>query len=490
MHHIRVLSTIFFSCFLLFSQATTVFDKPSNPATVASPSFTAPLQYNSYDFCGSPLGLFDRDSLRLRIGLGTQVIRWHASNNSDSLLSSYTAWNAPNLIIGAPDIFYARLYYTPTTIGSDFPGLLGMQHTTLPLQAFGLTMAGQIPSGLIQFAFQGKGYLGEDNTEGNQNSRMYMGFEDLSLTLGSRVHELIALGMMGGATAQFDSLRDYSILPSTDRCFSGQIPRLGWYIDFGNEDFPMQSEFSLASATHRFVYVSLLNIDQDPIKGDSIAWKWQTTGDVKVNQCAIRPALLLGYWRNHYQRYTPTESNDNLNVGPVREGRDWTFSDFQFGIGLNADLFSIASPWIEYTHASMGLDYGSAWTGQTDKNQVYHCTNVGIEANLHTIEALRIPSSAQVFLRVGYFNVTYNSGIDPFQSREFGIILPSTTATRIFRYLPDFGWGRVERVRGLVIGLGSSILDGKIELDSHLGFLANERNGFAFGMQIAYALRK
>jgi hypothetical protein len=59
---------------------------------------------------------------------------------------------------------------------------------------------------------------------------------------------------------------------------------LGWYVDFGKNGFPVQSDFSFNTATYRLIYVS--GFDQDPIKGDSLAWKWQTVGDLSYRDCA------------------------------------------------------------------------------------------------------------------------------------------------------------------------------------------------------------
>jgi hypothetical protein len=488
-----ILSGVLFAVATCFSQATTLFDKPDTRASAAVPSFADPAQYNSYDFCSSPVGLLDRDSLRLRLDLGTRLVRWHAPENSDSLVQKFTAWNVPDLLIGVPKIFFVRMYYSPTAITTDYPGLITAGKTSFPMQAFGLTLAGQIPSGLFQFAFQGKGYMGDESLEDNQDTRLVMGVNDLSLTVGSRFHELIAVGMQGGAKGQFDSLVDVTIPVSYERCFEGHVPVLGWYVDFGKNGFPVQSDFSFNTANYRLVYVS--GFDRDPIKGDSIAWKWQTVGDLSYRDCAYHPSLLLGYWRNHYRRFAPTADNDDLNVGPLREGWDWRFSNFYFGIGASAKILSLASAWIEITHSSMGLEYGDYWllSADTDKSQGYYSTNIGLEANLHAITALQFPSSIETFLRAGFFNLTGNSGIDPFQSQEFGRLLPVTTFSRSYRYIPDFSWGPTERITGFIIGLGSRFLDGMIESDTHMSFygrsLSQDQTGFEFGLDLAYALR-
>ncbi|MBN1131059.1 MAG: hypothetical protein JXA71_18870, partial [Chitinispirillaceae bacterium] len=136
-------SVIVLAAAAVFPQAVTVFDKYNNQAVSAAPSFSDPRQYNSYDFFASPAGLLDRDSLRLRLNVGLDLARWGAAENPDSLAQGVTSWSAPDLYIGVPKTFFARLYYSPTSIGTDFPPLQDVQKTTLPLHAFGLTFAGQ-----------------------------------------------------------------------------------------------------------------------------------------------------------------------------------------------------------------------------------------------------------------------------------------------------------------------------------------------------------
>ena len=381
-----------------------------------------------------------------------------------------------------------RLNYTPVSIADE---TAPAQKLSLPLQTFGLVLAGQAPSGIFQIAFRGKGYTGQEDLSGSPNNRMILGLNDLSLTLGSRFHELVAIGMSGGATAKADTLRDFGMPQTFDRYFAGQIPVLGWYVDFGKDGFPVSSEFSLNTATSRFVYVSDYNIDRDPIKGDSLALKWQTAGDLKYAGTRFCPALLLGYWKNHYQIYDHTQDNDDLNVGVKQPGRDYAFSDFSFGIGSSVKILQYASAWIEYTHSSLGLDYGTAWTNVADKSEPYHRTNLGIEANIHTIGTLRFPQSIETFLRAGYLNQTGNSGINPFEQETFGLVNPVITNTQTYRYDPrDLGWGRFQRISGFVVGLGATLLDKRIIADTHMAFLSRgENGGIDFGIDVAYVLK-
>jgi hypothetical protein len=391
-------------------------------------------------------------------------------------------------MIGKPNIAYVRLNYTPTFITDH---TLQRQKLSLPLQRFGLTIAGQTPSGIFQFALRAKGYYGQEKGDMTQDTRLIMGLEDLSAFIGSRVHELVTIGMQGGATAKLDTLRDPAL---HDRYFVGQIPVLGWYIDFGKDGFPVASDFSLHIATHRFVYaVSRDYVNHDPIKGDSLAWKWQAIGNLRRDEITFHPAFYIGYWSNHYQEFAPTATNDNLSVGPDRTGNDWKISDLCFGIGASISVRNFMTTWFEFAHTAMGLDYGNTWPNLASKKQGYDRICIGAEANLHAIEALHFPKSIETFVRIGYFNQLENSGINAFQSDEFGQINVLSANSMAYRYSPNFGWGPDQRVAGFVLGPGALFFNRLVQADAHIGFLAKyapaNQSGLEIGVDCAYNLK-
>jgi hypothetical protein len=474
----------------VFSQTAPSIDIPVSKLSVGSPSFTDRSQYNSYDFCNSPLGIFEKDSFRVQVNCGVRYDSWRAASNSDSLQKTYLAWNVPDIMIGKPKIMYVRINYTPTFISDDSrPG----QKLSLPLQRFGLTIAGQTPSGIFQMALRGKGFYGDETADGNPDTRLIMGLEDLSATIASRIHELVTIGMEGGATAKLDTLRDPGI---ADRYFVGQIPVLGWYIEFGKDGFPVASDFSLQIGTHRFVYAVTngSGFDHDPIRGDSLAWKWQSIGNIQHNGIAYSPAFYLGYWSNHYQEYAPTADNNSLSVGPARTGDDWKISDLCWGIGTSVSVKKIVTAWFEFAHSNVGLDYGDAFSGRPSKNSGHDRICIGAEANLHAIPGLHFPKSIESFLRMGYFNQRENSGIGAFQSDEFGFIHSMSFYSMQYRYNPnDFGWGPDQRVMGFTIGPGATFLNRLIQTDAYVGFLSKyaltNQNGLELGVDCRYNLK-
>jgi hypothetical protein len=479
-----------FSC-CAFSQTVRTFDIPLSREANAFPSFTDARFYNSYNFCNSPVGIFEHDPLRLRVHCNLDLLRWHATQRQDSLKQQYSAWNVPDILFERPKMLAVRLFYTPTWIVDETNVA---QKLSLPLNRFGLMLAGQVPSGIFQFALNGKGYTGKEERASSSNNRMIMGLDDLTLTLGSRIHQLLVVGMRGGVIAKFDTLHDASPLPTRDRYFSGHIPLLEWYLDFGKDSFPVRSDFLITTTTSRLVYVSFDNIDMNPIKGDSLAWKWQVLGNLQHAGITYHPAFFLSYWRNSYREYQPTSSNDNLNVGPELSGRDRQFSDFRFGIGTLIAIRRFASAWIEYTQPSMRWKYGNSysWVNLSDKKGYYR-TNIGLQTNLHTILALHFPPSIETIFRIGYFNQTENSGINPFEGEAFGLMTPVETYSQAYRYNPYFGWGPLQRVSGFTLGLTGTFLDKRLESDTHICFLSKkagsvQNSGTVFGLDLVYIL--
>jgi hypothetical protein len=475
-------------------QSSSSTDFPAARASVASPTFSDPYQYNSYDFCNSPLGLFERESSRVQVSVGYRSLQLQGTGANDSLRQSSTAWNMPALLIGKPNIFYMLLNYTPATITEK---TLSGAKRTLPLTRFGLTLAAQVASGIFQIGLRTNGFLGDEALEGSQNSRVIMGLEALSLTLGSRIHEMVAIGLMGGATVKLDSLHNLETTPypRPDRYVAGQIPLLGWYVDFGKEGFPIAGDFSMNIATSRFIGVddTGVNRNMDPIKGDSLAWQWQTIGNFRAADFTIRPSLFLGYWRNQYQDYSPTVANNSLSVGLTRKDRNWKISDFNFGLGASAKLTQYATTWIEFGHSAMGLGVGDSLPDSCNKNQGYNRFIVGIEANIHALDFLHFPSSIETFARIGYFSMSDNGGIHAFRSEDFGLLTAVAPYSQTYRSQPNFGWGAIERISGLTFGLGGTFFDKRLRADVHLALLSRslvqQYNGSELGIDCTYNLR-
>lgn len=473
-----------------FSQSLPSPNDPAPMTPAGSASFTDPARYNSYDFYGSPLGLFEKENSHVKIDLGYRYDAWHQESPNDSLKQTCSAWNAPRILVGSPKAVYMQLFYAPASITDN---TRYSQSISLNMKRFGLTIAGQVPSGVFQLAFRGNGYVGGETLKSSANTRLLMGLDALTISLGSRIKEMVAIGIEGGVRAKLDTLVNKSAFALHDRYFEGQLPIIGGFIDVKREGLPVASAFSFSTGTNRFIYVKQNivdpgSVDQDPIRGDSLAWKWQTVGTITNANITYHPALFLGSWQNKYQVYAPTATNDNLEVGPESIGHNWKIADFCFGLGSSVEIAKYATLWLEYAHSSLGLEPGSAWPVAAKKDEGYHRIGLGAEAALHTIPALNFPSAIETFARIGYFNQRENSGINAFQSESFGSINTVAPDSRTNRYAPDFGvWGQDQRIIGTTLGLGATFLNRMISVESYMTFLSKESvPGFECGVSCGY----
>lgn len=473
------------------SQSLPDADDPAANAPIGLPSFTDSSRYNSYDFYGSPLGLFEKENSHVKIDMGYRYSNWRQESPDDSVKQTCSAWNAPRILVGSPKAVYMQLFYAPAVMTDNS---LSSRSISLNMKRFGFTIAGQVPSGLFQLAFRGNGYVGNETLDLSPNTRLLLGLDAITVSVGSRINDMIAIGIEGGARAKLDTLRNNSDLSLHDRYFDGQLPVIGGFVDFKKNGVPVASAFSITTGTSRFIYVTRNDIDQDPVKGDSLAWKWQSIGNITNADNVYHPALFLGYWQNNYQAYAPTATNDNLNVGDPRPGHDWKIADFCFGIGSSMELAKYATAWLEYSYSSLGLVYGNAWPTLADKNEGYDRFSLGLETALHAFPALNFPSSIETSARIGFFNQRENSGVNAFQSEDFGLINTVAPDSRTNRYVPDFGvWGPDQRIIGTTLGLDATFLNKKISADASLTFLSKESgrksSGIEFGFDCGYRFK-
>ena len=489
---ISIVASVASFAFADLSQSIFVNNNPIARMSVGSPSFTDITQYNSYDFYNSPLGLFEIERARAKVNL-----------NYLHLDKDCTVWNLPKILVGSPKSIYMQLLYAPSSIsvnaGKFYDPLSKAfvdRVADLDLKRFGLTIAGQVPSGIFQMAFRGNGYVGNETLDGSPNSRLMLGLEALTVSVGSRIGEMVGFGVEGGISAKLDTLLDKRDTTRFDRYFEGQLPVIGGYIDLKKEGLPVASAMSFSIGTSRFVYVTDTSVDKDPLQGDSLAWRWQTIGTLASAGIVYHPALFLGYWKNSYQQYAPTKSNNDLNVGDERTGHDWKISDFCFGTGFSIDVAKYAVTNFEYAHSAMDLTFGNAWPSLKSKDAGYNRFSLGAEGALHSVSALQIPSSVEAFIRAGYFNQTENSSLNTFESGEFGLLNTVGPDSRTNRYdtTSGFGqWGQSRRVRGITFGLGTTLNNRMFSLDYSMSFLAfgnYARNSrFEFGIDCGYCFK-
>jgi hypothetical protein len=492
MRTLIILISFTVAAFADLSQSLPSPDDPAANTRVGSASFTDPARYNSYDFYGSPLGLFEKEHAYIKVDAGSRYIRWHEKTSDDSLNLTGSVLNIPRILIGSPKTVYMQLFYAPSAM--VWPAPLPNYPLNLDVKRFGVTIVGQVPSGLFQLAFRGNGYIGNESKKAfaaPASTRMLMGLDVLTVSVGTRIKESVSIGIEGGARARLDTLVNNSAPALHDRYFEGQIPVIGGFINFKRDDLPIASAFSVSTGTSRFIYVTGLSEDQDPIKGDSLAWKWQAVGNISGEKITFHPALFMGYLRNNYQSYMPSATNDNLNVGEARLGAGWKISDFCFGMGTSMEAAKYITSWFEYSHSSLGLVYGNAWPASVDKNAGFHRFCLGVEAALHAIPALRFPSSIETKASIDFFNMVENNVTNPFHSEVFGLGNNVVPGSKMYRYNPESYWGSNQRIIGTTLGLGATFFNRMFSVQSDIAFLFRGSNtsGYEFAINCGYCFK-
>jgi hypothetical protein len=461
-----------------------------------TPLFSNQDEYNEYDFCRSPLGIFEKESCMVRCGLEYRTFSIANTKSADSGSASANDLEVPRVIVGKRDVIYLILDYDPSWVSQK------SNDTTLllsPLHRFGLTVAAEMPSKYMRFGITGQGYYGTLTTSLNKNERTIMGLSALSAYLGSQVHPLVRIGIHGGATANFDSLQDKANI-QVDRYFYGAIPSYGGDIDVGMKGVPLQSSFNIDFATNNLVYVTKgippvkPDGSEDALVGDSLAWQWRTIGTIAHAGFEYRPALSLEYWRDKIQEYTPGEKNYPLQYGSAQGDTNWTFSSFSLGLGASSRLQTYGKTWFEYTHEFFNASYG-AGTNRANRKQGYDRIGLGLEGNVNSIPGLRMPESMEAFLRLGYLNMRENARFGGYHADEFRQIGPMAARSQFAGTSGAYSlaFGQDERVSRFSLGAGGTFFNRMLGVDLMFAFLSREadvkENGFEFGIGVEYVMK-
>ncbi len=462
-----------------------------------SPLFTNWNQYNELDFAGVPTGIFQTDSMTVSVELGAHSFGFWEKSNLDSLKKHAVSFNAPKITAGAHGVGYIQLHYTPDLIAVYDAS--GKTKYDLALQRFGLLGAVSMPKGVFQIGVAAEGFYGVETQNKSDSTRLIMGFKTLKGSIGSRVHELVGIGMEGGVTGRLDTLKIATNSNWQDRYFEGSLPMLGWFIDFGYPGFPVQSDFILSTATNRLIYVYKFNTgeigNRPPVIGDSLSWHWKTLGTIPINGIIYHPGVALDFQRCNNQLYFPKGENNTLEVGAKQVGKNWAIKNLSFGIGGSAEILSYGSTYFEFSHSKISLDVDSAY-GPTfkDTSRGYERVLIGAQGNIHAIKALRIPSSIGIFGRLSYENLRINSLYDGYRSDEFSLNTPlipnSLGSTPLYAPAP----GADQRIGNFTVGLGASFFSNQVRLDAAYSMLTKKESsisykGYGFALDLGYEIR-
>jgi hypothetical protein len=465
---------------------------------MGSPTLSDNMAYNEYDFCGSPLGLFEKESTDVRLSLDFRTFSETGSAGADSGSRYSNSLTLPGLTLGKRNVMYVMLDYAPAW---QSEGSVAETRSISPLHRFGLVFAAQTPSKIIRFGVSAQGYVGNETTDlpgHGGDSRTLMGVTTLAAYLGSQVHELVRIGIKGGATGNLDSL-ETGAQGAEDRYFYGTIPVIGGSVNFGKKDFPVQSNFSIDFATNNFVYVTKGIVNQKPdgnedaLVGDSVSWKWETMGRIPFRGVMCQPSFSLEYLNCKVREFAPGEKNYPLTYGAERADTNWTIGSFTMGLGGSALVLDWGRAWCEWQHEFFSLSYGAA-LDSTDKSRGYDRIGIGIEGNIHAIPAFKMPSSMELFIRAGYCNMRTNERFGAYEADEFRQFNSLAPASQLSGPNSPYHVAMTgdERVSRFTTGFGATFLHRMFEADLVLGFLSlqNETNnsGFEFGFGIDYNL--
>jgi hypothetical protein len=485
------------SCFAGVAETGLVTSRTVSDQSYGFPLFTVPEAYNEIDFCGSPLGVFEKESGLVHVGLAYRAFSLSNVKSADSGGEFAGVPAIGNLTVGKKNVLYILLNYGPAWLErKSAAGTLSLS----PLHRFGLSVASEMPSKYLRFGIDAQGYYGTLGTSENQNRRTTMGLTRLAAYLGSQVHPLVRIGIFGGATGNFDSLQDETNATQQDRFFYGSDPVYGGDISVGKDGFPVKSSLGLTIASNHFVYVTKgiphpkPEGNEDALVGDSLAWKWNTIGTFGRAGFEYSPALSLAYRRNRIQEYTPGEKNYPFQYGPSRGDTNWTFSSFSLGLGGSVLLRNYGTAWLEYVHEFFNAVYG-AGTNTPNKSRGYDRIGLGLEGNVNAIPGLAMPKWVDVFLRLGYLNMRDNSRFGSLYGDEFGRFTPVSSGSQ-FADSSGFyslSFGADERVNRFSLGAGARFFEKALGVDLAFAFLSREstvkEGGFEFGIGVEYVLK-
>lgn len=441
--------------------------------------------YNAADHAGSPLGWLETDSSSLSANLSFRTYRLKSDDDKSIVNKSFAV---PHLRLSNPGTIVFDLFYSPQIAHSEF----GSLKTTLPLNRFGMGIAGGALNGILQAGIKVDMYVGKLSHDSfienpplvGTEERFILGSDCVSVHIGSRIHELVGIGFYGGARGFLDSLRSQNPEVNQVRFFSGAFPLFGGFIDVGKTGFPVRSNFSMGGGYNRFVYTyknGSSSTDAPTIQGDSIGWNWITMADLGGNGLSLSPALQVGYWRSSSERFEPGPDNYPWQKGTAIPQTEQKVSSFGMGMGLDADLFEYVICNLEY-----GFKNISSENSSSDEKRWYHRTVLNLEGNLHKIDALRIPESMKLMLCAGFFNSFYNLNYDSWQ------IESEHLQTSQERYLNSVYSD--SRVAGFNTGVEASFIDGLFGINAQFYFfndqLSTRAKGPGFSLDLSCNLQK
>lgn len=95
-----------FATFASVSETGQIASNTISRLSMGAPTFSDNTTYNEYDFCSSPAGLFEKESLDVRIRFDYRKFTEYNANNSDSANRSADEFAIPDILLGKPHLLY------------------------------------------------------------------------------------------------------------------------------------------------------------------------------------------------------------------------------------------------------------------------------------------------------------------------------------------------------------------------------------------------
>lgn len=473
---------VFINLLFFISNADTMTNSMAGQMSQEESELTNSKLYNSADHASSPLGWLERDSSSLKIDLYYQFLKIKDFTGNTCKANDIVI---PHFRVANPGILAFDLRYNPYIIKIDSQD----ETIKLPLHRFDLGFAAGTPGGIFQAGLKADLFVGKQTSNQNDDNRFIIGSEELSLHLGTRIRDFVQIGLYGGISGYFDSLCCQDTM-FQDRFFSGTFPKFGGFIDVGNANSPIQSNFCLGFGFPKFVYVSKPSSrpfgNQNVIREDSLGWDWKTMFIIPAGKSNLKPALKIGYKKSTSQVYSPEEDNNPWQYKEKLSDSNWTTSSFGMGFGLAYEFINTMEMNLEYSFNSFSVENGPAYLMLDDKKDFYHSLVIGIRGNINTIPAFHIPESMNLTLKGEYFNFRHNQFIDTWKVNQFSYVAPINFNSQIGRYIPGNVFS-YPRITGFNTVLGTSFFYNTIGIDSNIMFF---RDGFEFGLNLWYNLQK
>lgn len=411
----------------LFAQ----FDAPVHPlahnnnnAKEQNRSLTSTLNYTSLE-AGIFAGILEQQDALFSLDMGLRTQKLMTENDSAGTFDA--ALFLPRLTVGTPERVAFRAFYGVTPLKStDKDDELTLK---LPLHQFGLAFASQMEEKLFRFSIDANAFIGNSAYEETSDSgRAVLGVENVGLSFGSTPHENFSFDLGVYASGFVDTLFGTTAVGgkqlTQERIAEVVLPQPILAMNFGTEEFPVQSTFGWSWARKHNVYAyrippSLTTVNDSAIVTDSIGWFLKNRGNIPVveNKLTVHPAVEFGYWHNRHKMMKPGDDNHPMRYGDEKEGHRWETSSFRFGFGLDLMILNSINYWAEYAHSNLKLDITGDILeidqGADSHKEGFNRFTTGAEVGIHKIPGLNYPENGSLFFDLSFLtlqeSMIYNS---------------------------------------------------------------------------------